>query len=180
MAVILVGVILCASFIDENATEAWSALHIERTLNAPAGHGGLGPAVLGLVMGFGRLFGQVVSERLGHSRLIFASAVLGIIGALIIAAAPTPGVVLFGVSITALGMAVIVPSAMSLMGARVSESERALALSRAWMLGIVGFFIGPAMMGGISELVGLRLSFVAVAIVVALILPAIWRLERNH
>ena len=47
------------------------------------------------------------------------------------------------------------------------------------MLGIVGFFIGPAMMGGISELVGLRLSFVAVALIVALILPAIWRLERK-
>ena len=178
-AVFLTGGILCASFIGENATEAWSALHIERTLEAPAGHGGLGPAVLGLVMGFGRLFGQVVSERLGHARLIFWSAVLGIFGALIIAAAPTPGVVLLGVAVTAIGMAIIVPSAMSILGARVSDKARALALSRAWMLGIVGFFIGPAMMGGISELVGLRMSFVAVALIVATILPAILMLDRK-
>ncbi|WP_049643799.1 MFS transporter [Candidatus Rhodobacter oscarellae] len=179
-AVILTGVILMASFIGENSTEAWSALHIERTLGAPAGEGGLGPAVLGLVMGIGRLFGQVISERIGHGRLIFGSGVLGVIGALMIAGAGSAEMVIVGVSVSAVGMAVIVPSAMSILGARVGEKERALALSRAWMLGIVGFFIGPALMGGISELFGLRVSFVAIACVVAVILPAIWALEGRR
>lgn len=179
LAVVLTGVILLASFIGENATEAWSALHIERTLGAPAGEGGLGPAMLGLVMGIGRLCGQVVSERLGHARLIFVSALLGIVGALTLAAAWSPSIAILGVAITALGMAVIVPSAMSILGARVDEANRALALSRAWMLGIVGFFIGPALMGGISEIFGLRLSFVAVGLVIALILPSIIVLARR-
>jgi len=179
MAVTLTGVILLASFIGENATEAWSALHIERTLGAPVGEGGMGPATLGIVMGIGRLFGQVLAERMGHGQVIFWSAVLGVIGALVIAVAGTPNVVLLGVAITALGMAVIVPSAMSILGARVQEKDRALALSRAWMLGIVGFFIGPALMGGVSELFGLRWSFVVIAFIIAWILPAIWKLERS-
>ena len=36
-AVALTGIILMASFIGENATEAWLALHIERTLGAAPG-----------------------------------------------------------------------------------------------------------------------------------------------
>ncbi len=44
--------------------------------------------MLGLVMGFGRMSGQLVATRMGNARLIFWSAVLGVIGALVIAAAP--------------------------------------------------------------------------------------------
>ena len=179
VAIGLTGLVLFASFIGENATEAWSALHIERTLGAAAGEGSLGPATLGLVMALGRLFGQVIAERLGHARLIFWSGAMGIVGALIIAGAPAPWVVIFGVSVTALGMAVIVPSANSMLGAHVTDRQRSHALSRAWMFGIVGFFIGPAMMGGVAELFGLRVSFVVVSGIIALILPAVWLLERQ-
>ena len=179
MAIALTGLILFAAFVGENATEAWSALHIERTLGAAPGEGSLGPAMLGVVMALGRFGGQVAAERLGHGRLIFWSGVLGIIGALIIAAAPTPAVAILGVSVTALGMAVIVPSANSMLGAHVTEKQRSHALSRAWMFGIVGFFIGPAMMGGIAEAFGLRMSFVAISFLVALVLPAVWMLERR-
>ncbi|MDJ0627028.1 MAG: MFS transporter [Rhodobacter sp.] len=175
----LTGLILFASFIGENATEAWSALHLERTLGAPPGEGGLGPAVLGLVMGIGRMSGQVVADRLGHARLIFTSAALGVTGALTIAAAPSVPVAVLGVAVAALGMAVIVPSANSMLGARVTGAQRAHALSRAWMVGIFGFFIGPAMMGGIAELLGLRMSFAAISAIVALILPAVVLLDRR-
>lgn len=178
-AVVLTGTILFASFIGENATEAWSALHIERTLGAPAGDGGFGPAMLGLVMGIARLFGQVVAERVGHGRIIFGSAIVGMAGALIIASAGSKEIVLLGVAITALGMAVVVPSALTLLGGHVTEETRAKALSRAWMLGIAGFFIGPALMGGVAELFGLRVAFVFIAVIVAVILPAVWRLERT-
>ncbi|MDJ0824480.1 MAG: MFS transporter [Rhodobacter sp.] len=177
LAVGLTGLILFAAFIGENATEAWSALHIERTLGAAPGAGSFGPAMLGLVMGIGRLFGQVVSERLGHGRLIFASALLGMAGSFVLAVAPTPAVAIAGVAAGALGMAAIVPSAMSILGARVTEAQRAHALSRAWMLGIAGFFVGPALMGGIAELFGLRVSFAAVCLVIALILPTVWALR---
>ncbi len=178
VAIGLTGVILFAGFVGENATEAWSALHIERTLGAPPGFGSFGPATLGLVMGIGRLSGQMVAERLGHARLIAASAVTGILGALCIAAAPTPGWAIAGVGVSALGMAVIVPSVNSMLGALVTGVQRAHALSRAWMLGIVGFFVGPAMMGAIAEGFGLRMAFAAVAVLVALILPAVRLLQR--
>ena len=100
-------------------------------------------------------------------------------GTLILAGAPSVPVAVSGVAVIALGMAAVVPSANSMLGARVTGAQRAHALSRAWMVGIFGFFIGPAMMGGIAELVGLRMSFVAVSFVVALILPAVVLLQRQ-
>lgn len=175
----LTAIILFAAFIGENATEAWSALHIERTLGGAPGEGSFGPFMLGLTMAIGRFSGQFVAEQLGEAKLILWSAVLGVIGALVIAVAPTQAVVLVGVGILGLGMAVIVPSVNSILGRLVREEQRSHAMSRAWMAGMLGFFLGPAMMGGLSELFGLRVSFAAVALVVAAIIPAVLALARK-
>ncbi len=78
LAILLTAVILFAGFVGENATEAWSALHIERTLGGAAGEGSFGPFMLGLTMAVGRFSGQFVADRLGEARLILWSAVLGI------------------------------------------------------------------------------------------------------
>ncbi|MFT6607154.1 MAG: MFS family permease [Halocynthiibacter sp.] len=177
--ILLTGGMLFCAFIGENATEAWSALHIERTLGGAPGEGGLGPMMLGLTMGFGRLAGQMIANRLGEARLIFFSGILGAFGALITAAAPSKAIVLIGVAIIGLGMAVIVPSASSMLGKAVHKDQRSFAISRAWMVGMTGFFVGPAMIGLISQLVGLRGAFVAVALIVALIVPAIKALEKH-
>lgn len=178
LAVGLTSVILFASFIGENSTEAWSALHIERTLGGAAGEGGYGPFMLGMAMGFGRLTGQFFSERLGEVRVILGSAVLGVIGAMLIATAQTQGMVVFGVGVLGLGMAVVVPSANSVLGKRVPERLIGLAISRAWLFGFLGFFIGPTMMGVVSEFVGLRWAFACAGAVIALIIPSVWRLGR--
>jgi len=171
-AIILTGVILFAAFIGENSTEAWSALHLERTFGAAPGEGGYGPTVLGLVMGTVRLSGQVMAEKLGEARLILWSAVLGVVGTVVIGAALTQFGVLLGVAIVGVGMAVVVPSANSILGRLVREDQRAHAISRAWMFGMVGFFVGPSMMGLISEVFSLRVSFFVMSVVIALMIPA--------
>jgi hypothetical protein len=51
------GIVLIA-FMTENASENWSALHIEKTLGGSPEEGALGPATLALTMGFARLGGQ--------------------------------------------------------------------------------------------------------------------------
>ncbi|MBV7378580.1 MFS transporter [Maritimibacter dapengensis] len=177
--VTLAGLVLFCSFVIENATEAWSALHIERTLGAPTGEGSLGPALLGFVMGAGRLSGQALARRMGAERLILSSAVLAVIGGVVIAAAPTPGVVQIGVVLAGLGVAVTVPSTNSIIARKVRNRHRAHAISRAWMIGLLGFFVGPAMMGGLAELSSLRLSFFAVAVVALAIFPAVVALSRR-
>ncbi|MCV2869714.1 MFS transporter [Defluviimonas sp. WL0002] len=173
-----VAIILFLAFICENATDSWSALHIERTLGAPIGFGGYGPAMLGLTMGIGRLGGQVAAQRLGEVSLILWSAVVGAFGAILTALAWAPWVGVAGVAFLGFGSAVLVPSANTILGRLVRPDQRGLALSRAWMFGFAGFFIGPSLMGQVSDAFGLRWAFGTIALLMAAILPVTIHLAR--
>jgi MFS family permease len=177
-AIILTAIVLFTGFVGENATEVWSALHIERTLGGAPGEGAFGPTMLGLSMGIIRLSGQFAADRFGEARLILWSAVCGVIGAIVIGAAQTQAIVLIGVAIMGVGMAVVVPSVNSILGRLVREDQRAHAISRAWMVGMLGFFIGPSMIGFVSQNFGLRVGFFVVAFVVAAMIPAILALGK--
>lgn len=163
--------VLFLCFVAENAIEAWSALHVERTLGAPAGQGGFGPTMLGLSMGAARLAGHYAVTRLGETGLILWSVLLGTLGALVLAGAPTPLVGMAGIALMGIGVAVVVPTANSILGRLVRPDQRSHAIARAWMIGFTGFFLGPVMMGQISEAAGLRAAFAVIAALVALIAP---------
>ncbi|MFT3689573.1 MFS transporter [Paenirhodobacter sp.] len=171
--------ILFAAFVTENATESWSALHIERTFATRPGEGAFGPATMGLTMGIGRMAGQMLAARVGEARLVAGSAVLAAIGALMVGLAPVQWGAVLGVGIIGAGIAVLVPSANSLLGRRVAPAQIGLAISRAWMIGFTGFFIGPVVMGLMAQAIGLRAAFAVVALVVATILLSLRRLTRQ-
>jgi len=178
-AILPVAAILFLAFVSENATDSWSALHIERTLGGPPGYGGFGPMMLGLMMGIGRLSGQFAAARLGEAGLIFWSSVVGVVGAIVVAGAPTPLVAVIGVGLLGLGVAVTVPSANSILGKLVRPDQRGYAISRSWMFGFTGFFIGPTLMGQVAQHFGLRVAFLGVAVLLALILPLIRFLRQR-
>ena len=51
-------------------------------------------------------------------------------------------------------------------------------LSRAWMFGMTGFFVGPSVMGLLAEAFGLRVAYIFTALVIAMTIPAIVALGR--
>ncbi len=177
--VLIVAGILFAAFVSENANESWSALHIERTLGAPRGEGGFGPTMLGLTMGLGRLSGQVLTARLGEVRLIFWGAILGMLGLIMLALAPTQGVAVAGIGAFGLGVAVMVPTANALLSRLVPGGLQGLAIARAWMIGFTGFFVGPSMIGAIAQVTSLRVAFLFVAAVMATIVPLVLWIRRR-
>lgn len=173
------ALILWLCFLAENGTESWAAIHIERTLGAEGGLGAFGPAMFALSMGTARMAGQWLAVVLGEVRLIAVSVVFATIGALLLALAPGLGLALLGAAALGLGVAVVVPTANSLIGRTVPDSQRASAIARAWMIGFTGFFIGPPVMGLVSENLGLRVAFALIAVLVAAILPCLWLLARR-
>jgi MFS family permease len=162
--VIWAGLITLIAFMTENATEAWSALHIERTLGGRAAEGALGPTILGLTMGAGRLIGHFVTPRGRERRVILFAALVSGFGAAVAAQAPSPPVAYLGFAILGFGVSVAAPLALALAGQMVRPRDRALAVSRVAVIGYLGFFIGPPTMGFVSEAVGLRASFGLIAV----------------
>lgn len=173
------GLITLFGFMTENATEAWSALHIERTLGGRAAEGALGPAILGLTMGVGRLLGHFVTPR-GRERVtMLAAGLVAAAGAATAANAGSPAVAYAGFAILGLGVSVIAPLAFALVGQMVRARDRSIAISRTAVIGYFGFFIGPPTMGFVSEAFGLRASFGVVALIMLSVPLLLWPLRAS-
>lgn len=163
------GLIVLVAFMSENATEAWSALHLERSMGAGALTGTLGPSILGLTMGIGRLAGQVVSQRWSEAVVIRWAALLTASGAFLGGWADHLALGYLGFGMLGLGVSVIGPLALAWVGRLVTAEHRTLAISRVAVLGYSGFFIGPPLMGFLSEGFGLAVSFSAIGFVLLLV-----------
>lgn len=179
VAVLWGGLIVMTAFLCENATEGWGALHIERTLGGGAAEGAFGPAMLGLTMGIGRMAGQVVTARWSETRLLIWASVLAATGAAIAAIAPVPLVAYAGFGALGLGVSVVAPIALALVGRAATDDNRVRVISRTAALGYFGFFIGPPAMGGMAALFGLRASFGMIALLLLLAVILVTQLRRS-
>jgi len=169
LVILLVGAVILIAFFAEQATEAWSALHLERSLGAGAVGGALGPTLLGATMAVGRFSNQYFLKFLTPTGLIHGAAITSALGAFIAAAASSVAVAYFGFVVLGLGISVIVPMGFAVLGQVVSEASRTKAIARAAAFGYVGFFIGPPIMGFLSEWRGLSASFTFVGVALLLV-----------
>ncbi|GAD54470.1 LOW QUALITY PROTEIN: major facilitator superfamily (MFS) transporter [Limimaricola cinnabarinus LL-001] len=177
--VALCGIVVMIAFLSEATVESWSALHIERTLGGGAAQGALGPALLGITMTLGRFGGQALAERLSETAVIRVAALVSAFGAAIAAMAPVPMVAYLGFAITGLGISVIGPMGLALAGRMVAPHQRSQAIARVAVIAFCAFLIAPVLMGGLSEVFGLRLAFGAVAALLLMILPPVLALRRR-
>lgn len=177
--VLLVGLVVLTAFLAEAASEGWSALHLERTLGGTAGEGALGPAMLGLMMGVGRLFGHSLSRLIRDTQLMLLATLFSAMGIALAGLAPSVPLALLGFAIGGLGISVVAPLALGLLGRVVPPDVRLAAISRASVLGYGAFFFGPPLMGLVAEGFGLRAAFVVVAGILCLtalaVMPALAR-----
>ncbi len=179
MGVIPGGLILLIAFQSEASVEAWSALHIERTLGGRAVEGAFGPTMLGLTMAAGRFAGQAVGERIGNRALLTGALLISAIGTVIAGLAPTETVAYIGFGIVGLGISVLAPTTLAMVGVRVGPGPRAYVISRVAVIGFSAFFIGPAMMGLAAEFFGLRAAFAMIAGLLLLALLPLAALSRQ-
>lgn len=162
------GALILAALMGENAVEAWSALYVERDLGGATGTGSLAPALMAVTMGLGRLAGQRLLAHVPERRILYRGLGVAVAGIAGVALAPGPGWALAGFVVMGLGASVLVPTTLALTG-RLSEAEvRGRAIARATVLGYLGYFLGPPLLGLVADLAGLRLAFALVAAVLAL------------
>lgn len=174
----LAGGLVLIAFLAENAAEAWSALYVERDLGGATGTGALGPALLGLAMGVGRLAGQGLAMRLGEGRLLAGGLTLAALGAGLVALAPSPIAAYAAFAVLGLGVSVVVPCALAIVGRLADPLARGRAIARATVVGYMGFFLGPPVLGLVAQVTGLRLSYALVAVVLLGALALAARLVR--
>jgi MFS family permease len=160
---VLCGLIVLVAFMTEATVETWSALHIERSLQGRAAEGVMGPAMLGLTMAIGRFSGQAVSQIFSETKVIILATCVAAAGGTLAALALTPFWAAIGFGILGLGISVVGPLGLALVGKKVPDHLRTEAISRVAVLGFAGFFLAPSLMGLLSDFFGLRIAFLAAA-----------------
>lgn len=158
-SVVLLGVFFLMAQVIESSVDSWSAIHIEDTLGAHRGIGGLGPAIFAGALIFGRLVAQVLGAGVADRWLMAGGTFTTAVGLALVAAAPGAGVAIAGFAISGLGYSVVIPIIYRFAGQAGGTSHRGTAISAVATIGASGYMVGPALIGGIAEVAGLRFGF---------------------
>jgi MFS family permease len=173
----LLGIMGALAFVVEASIGSWSAVHIERTLDASPAISGWGPGIVGLSMVAGRLAFQRVGARLDQLVALGVGAFVSAVGLVIAATAHAPAVAILGFGIAGLGLSVVGPIVYGLAGRAGGQARRGRAIAIVTTISYVGLLRGPAMIGIVAVATSLpaallwlppfSLACAALAIVVA-------------
>jgi MFS family permease len=170
MPLIGFGLLGALAFASENAHQTWSAIFITDALGTGVALGSLAPAVFAATVATTRFAaGGIVAVM--HARTVLAAgSAAAIAGAVILAVAPSLAFSVVGLMTAAAGTAVLFPTILGVMSARVEETHRGRATSTVTTVAYLGFLLSPAYVGFWSGAVGIRGAMLAVAALGALLL----------
>jgi MFS family permease len=159
---LLVAAIACLGMLAEGEMEHWSGIYLRDTLGLAAIVGGSGVAVFYGAQALGRLaIGRLVG-RIGDRRTLVFSGALAAGGMALALATTSPVLVVGGFLLVGLALAAVAPLAFSVAGEMVPDRAGS-AVSVVTTVGYGGFLLGPPLVGGLAEVVGLRAALGVVA-----------------
>ena len=154
-SLLLVAAIACLGLLAEGEMEHWSGIYLRDTLGLAAIVGGSGVAVFYGAMALGRLATGWIVGHVGNRRTLLGSGLLAAGGMLLALATTSPALVVGGFLLVGLALAAVAPLAFSVAGDLVPERAGS-AVSVVTTFGYGGFLLGPPLVGGLAEVVGLR------------------------
>jgi MFS family permease len=137
----------------EGAVADWSAVYLREERGAAPGTAGLAFTAFSLTMVAGRLAGDRVVAAWGRARAVRVSALIALAGGLLVVLAPSVVAVIVGFAALGVGLACVVP--LVFVAAAGDDPEPGPALAAVSTPGYVGFLLGPPVIGGLAQLIGL-------------------------
>ncbi len=139
-------------FLAEGAANDWSAVYLHVSLDAGTGLAAVAYTVFSCAMAAGRLFGDHLAERIGPVRLVRISGTTAALGFGAALLADRVGAALAGFVVLGLGLSVVVPVVFTAASQLGRPGPSLATVSSA---GYLGLLVGPALIGGLAEAVGL-------------------------
>ncbi|SCB30822.1 Fucose permease [Bradyrhizobium shewense] len=157
-SVLLIAVLAAITFLVEGAMLDWSALLlVERDLLAEA-HGGIGCMLFSIAMAAGRLSGDAVVARIGDRATLMLGTLPIVTGFLAVVAAPVALIAMAGFLLIGLGISNVVPVLCRRAG-KQKMMPAGVAIAVITTVGYAGILVGPAGIGLVAHMFGLRLAF---------------------
>jgi len=174
----LAGVAALA-FFSEGTLEEWSAIYLRSALQLPAVLGAAGPAVFHSAMLVGRLATGRLEGRVGRLRLLRLGGLVSALGMVVALATPQPALVLAGLLLTGLALAALAPTAFSLAGDLAPERSGEVS-ALITTIGYLGFLIGPALIGSLSDALSLRAALGTLVLAGGLMVVLSWGVKARR
>jgi MFS family permease len=167
----LLGLCLIAllGLLAEGAMADWSAVYLTSVIGLTPVSAVTGYVVYAFAMLVGRGSGDLIVRSQGRPQVIMLGAALAAAGICLAVATTLPVVALCGFGLIGLGLSNMVPAVFS-TSAAISSSP-ALGISATATVGYGGFLLGPAVIGAIASLTGLRSSFLLLIVAMLAIIP---------
>jgi MFS family permease len=173
--VLVIGLVaFCAVFAELAGTD-WVAVYLRRVLGAGHTTAAFGYTVFAAGMAICRLTGDRFIRRLGAQRSVRIGGTVGTAGAVLIVLAVNSALTIIGFGLMGIGIAVVVPLAFAAAG-RVGAGEGGEGGSQTGhaIAGVATIAYGsglaaPGAIGGLASITSLRVSFILVAVLVAVI-----------
>ena len=175
LPLLFVAAIVTLSMLSEGEMEHWSGIYLRDNVGLPALLGSSGVAVFFGAMAVGRLVSATVIARFGNRMTLLSSGVLVAVGMSLALATTRPAVIIAGFLVVGLALSAIVPVAFSMAG-DVSPGRAGSAISVVTTFGYGGLLMGPVIVGGLAELLGLRIALGVIAVAGSLIFALSLRL----
>jgi MFS family permease len=164
LSLILVAVIATLALLSEGEMEHWSGVYLRRTLGLSALLGGSGVAVFYGAMAVGRLGAALVIGRFGNRLTLQGAGLLAAGGMTLALATREPLFVVAGFLVVGLALSAVVPITFSVAGDLAPSGRAGAAISVVTTLGYGGFLLGPVIVGGLAEVIGLRAALGIIAV----------------
>ncbi|KPM49958.1 MFS transporter [Jiulongibacter sediminis] len=160
----------------EGAMFDWSGVYFKDIVGATGGWVTLGYASFMVMMTAGRFIGNKFISAFGQKRLMQINGALIAIGLLISVLLPTIPTAVFGFLLVGFGVSTNIPIVFSLAGAHKTMAP-SKALAAVSSISYLGFLLGPPMIGYISEVFNLRISYLLIAVFGLMISLMVTRLK---
>ena len=161
--VLLLAFITALGFQMEGEVGNWAAVYLRSSLELPAWLGASGVAVFHLAMLLGRLGAAQALQRYHRRSMLQLAGGVAAGGMLLALSTQSAPVILAGFLITGLAVAVVAPVTFSLVGDTVPD-RAGEASSILTTVAYLGLLLGPVIVGGLAEWVGLRLALASIIV----------------
>ena len=179
-AAIPLGIACAGAFVIEGGMENWGALFLERELDSDPAVSALAPAAYAGAMMLGRLSGQWLEQLLGDALLLMGAFGVALLGLVTVALAQQVPVAVVAFFVGGAGISIAAPALFGAGGRNAAREERGRAVATVTTIGYLGFLVGPPLVGGAAEAVGLRAAFAALALVAIALVIATPRLGLSR
>ncbi|TCK24788.1 MFS transporter [Pseudonocardia endophytica] len=155
------GVIANSGTLVEDSGQTWAAIYLQGSLGAAAATAGLGFVALQGLQFVGRLTGDRLVDRFGQRAVARVGGLLVAGGMGLALAFPSVPGTIAGFGLAGLGVATLVPAAMSAADALPGLAAGTGLTIVTWLMR-VGFLVSPPVVGVIADATSLRVGLLVV------------------